>query len=159
MNLWDCGLSFCARGCAGWVECSFRPSQGVSRGCCIALFGCVPPFPPFSVRFRSEARSTLRWPMQRVAMASAARCGGRCSVLRFSGRYGEWFLVLGLEGWQGGFCGCVERAVGLHKDLWAGLQSGVCRAVKTCSRAVCKAWVCSCFSPWDGLPMVFWLSD
>lgn len=95
--------------------------------------------------------------MQRVAMASAARCGGWCSVLRFSGWYREWFLVLGLEGWQGGFCGCVERAVGLHKDLWAGLQPGVCRAVKTCSRAVCKAWVCLCFSPWDGLSMVFWL--
>lgn len=159
MNLWGRGLSFCARGCAGYAGCSFLPSQGVSRGCRISLLGCVPPFPPSSVRFRSGARSTLRWPMQRVAMAGAGRCVGSCSVLRFPGRCRGWFLALGLEGWQGRFCGCVERATGLHKGMWAGLRSGVCRAVKTCSRAVCKVWVCLCFCPWDGLPMVFWLSD
>ena len=56
---------------------------------------------------------------QYAAMADAARCDGQCSVLRWPvpGRWGGWFLALGLEGWQGGFCGCVERAAGLHKGM------------------------------------------
>lgn len=101
------------------------------------------PFPPFPVRFRSEARSALRWPMQCAAMDDAVRCVGRCSVLRFPGRCRGWFQALGLEGWQGSFCGCVERAP-------------VRRAGRGCARAFPLGM--ACLSPWDGLPMAFWLS-
>lgn len=81
---------------------------------------------------------------QYAAMADAARCDGQCSVLRwpvqhapFSGSVGR--LIPGT--WLGGMAGQVLR---------------MCADVQSCSMQGVGVLV---LFPWDGLPMVFWLSD
>ena len=100
MNLRGSALLFCTRVCAGWAECSFRPSLGAGRGCRIAgpwmqdcaSWMCTSLFLRFLCGFaqrhavRCDGRcNALRWLMQCAALAGAA-----CSVFRAGAEAGSW---------------------------------------------------------------------